>query len=516
MMLVLIHYVQFSVCVEASRDAGLSDNDANSQFGSEAKANHAKCQDSQANIAQLATTSDALQYVLRTALTFLDAIHVIYRILADTPAYSAFVRLDIEKTRLLIWANKVKLFSSEEWYHGPHLRAQEPILSEQLEELEKLFKRVALNPKDFGLHMDEMMTSPRFVPPPMSVMSQMELVSAYKHNVELYSVLDPPQRGTPRAQLLITDAAKFPFLAKPLKENIDRLYKTIAVESRCQDTEVEKSIRSIAFIPDLIVIKAALAEDFGLWSDRASDRIKSLRRLESHVALHELRSELSEGASPEELQESTSSRANPTKTAAYVYVAPCERLIGQALGICWETDRWNADEVFRTLVRVDNHLSILHHVHSAKKQVEESFYKYFDETWLEQRVHETMMQGELDANAPRSMVHCFAESSYSTWEVVAAIIVIGEEEPVRKAMCLQSPHTRENQIPSATEMYRMDVSDGSKVSHRFFGKYRRNPDLFRPGELERLREVISQQMGSSSGTVTPADAAPSAKRRRVR
>lgn len=67
------------------------------------------------------------------------------------------------------------------------------------------------------------------------------------------------------------------------------------------------------------------------------------------------------------------------------------------------------------------------------------------------------------------MAPCFAESSYSTWEVVAAIMVIGEEEPIKKAMCLQLLHTREKQTPSATEMYEVDLSDGAKVSHRFLG-----------------------------------------------
>lgn len=105
---------------------------------------------------------------------------------------------------------------------------------------------------------------------------------------------------------------KFTFLVKSLKENIDRLYKIIAVENRCQDSEVDKSIKSISSIPNLLIIKAALAKDCRPWSDMASERIRILQGVENRVESGKSRSERE--AAPEESQEPTNSRAESTES----------------------------------------------------------------------------------------------------------------------------------------------------------------------------------------------------------
>jgi hypothetical protein len=213
---------------------------------------------------------------------------------------------------------------------------------------------------------------------------------------------------------------------------------------------------------------------------------------------------------------------------AFIYVAPCERLIGQAFGICHELEY---AKLFRRLIRVDDRLSVsccqpgmeygrlVSLLHYLGKMQGSLSYKYIDQMWLEQRIHG--IEGEerqfgSSSDPANEFGHCFDVESYSSWEIVAAIVNVGEEAQIREIMASESfpqhPH-----VPSATEIYAMHCDDTGDFTRRFLGKYRRNPHLVkrRDLELEVLAEDARPRPESASGLVMPGGTEPSPKRQKV-
>ena len=202
---------------------------------------------------------------------------------------------------------------------------------------------------------------------------------------------------------------------------------------------------------------------------------------------------------------------------AFIYVPPCERLICQALCICQEVQGGNT---FRLLIRVDDRLTAS--CCSSDKEYDRLvslsgnlskiglFKKHFDQMWLEQRIHEIEEEGSLPnlvVDPAGRFRHSYLEESYSPWDIIAAIIHVGEETQIRAMMTSESFPQRAH-VPSATEMYCVyrETSSSSTARH-FLGKYPRNKRLVRRQDLDLAPPPESGSDPTISPVIEPSDIA---------
>lgn len=99
--------------------------------------------------------------------------------------------------------------------------------------------------------------------------------------------------------------------------------------------------------------------------------------------------------------------------------------------------------------------------------------------WLEQSIHEIKAVERPtgpSSNPVHNIRHCFQENNYNAWEIVAAIVNIGEEAQIREMLSSKS-FPRHPRVPLATEIYAMEFEPSGAVNRRFLGRYRRNPQF---------------------------------------
>ncbi|KAL8682432.1 MAG: hypothetical protein Q9224_006779, partial [Gallowayella concinna] len=208
----------------------------------------------------------------------------------------------------------------------------------------------------------------------------------------------------------------------------------------------------------------------------------------------------------------------------YFYVAPCFRLLSQAIGVAWEVI---TAEFFQVRIRVDDRLdvsccrptgtaqsrlaSVLRMVRKAYKSA--GYLKTVDQLWLEQRLY------HLEAEEPFLQLptidrikHIYNEDEYSQLEVVGSIVLFGEEEQMREIMASES-FPRHPRVPVAPEIYAMQSSYGDSFTRYYLGGYDRNPKLAaRQGSTGSPSEA---NLVKDEWAVTDEYEEPSAKRSRL-
>lgn len=199
----------------------------------------------------------------------------------------------------------------------------------------------------------------------------------------------------------------------------------------------------------------------------------------------------------------------------FIYIAPCERLISQAIALILES-RWAVGKTFLHLIRVDDRLPVscckdgtgLIRIASILRQLSDSTLapssnlSFLDRMWLEQRIYDTDVeerQNESIAEPSDNFIRCYREDIYSPNEIVAAIIQVGEEDQLRELMSLK-PFPRHPHVPAATEMYAIHTGHDRHFQRRFLGTYLRN---------KRFEWKDSDSTGSAANKRLPTDSATS-------
>ena len=181
---------------------------------------------------------------------------------------------------------------------------------------------------------------------------------------------------------------------------------------------------------------------------------------------------------------------------AYVYIAPCDRLLCHALGVCWEA---NTTQFFHVRIRIDDRLSATCCQHGLARdrfvsildkvrgETKETYWtRYIDQMWLEQRIYELEEEKVHFQAGPKQAARfrfLYREESYPLLETVAAIILIGEETQLREVMTSKSipKHPR---VPSATEIYAICQTNSYPLRRNYLGTYVRNPSLVKRKEMD--------------------------------
>lgn len=231
------------------------------------------------------------------------------------------------------------------------------------------------------------------------------------------------------------------------------------------------------------------------------------------------------------LKQASSGEVHHEKLAtAYIYVAPCDRLLSQAFGICWET---TTSELFSVRIRVDDRLAVtccqpgiacgrlVSLLRNIRLDGINSYWSQFvDQTWLEQRIYEIAeekAQWASGSDTAERISFIYQESSYEPLETVGAISVVGEEAQVRKIMS-SSSFPQHPRIPSASEIYVMHRSNlyPGPCRRQYSGTFIRNPHLSirkNPSLIASSMDTCSQ-LGSTSRSASPAISERMLKRRR--
>ncbi|KAL9621373.1 MAG: hypothetical protein Q9160_004133 [Pyrenula sp. 1 TL-2023] len=216
----------------------------------------------------------------------------------------------------------------------------------------------------------------------------------------------------------------------------------------------------------------------------------------------------------------------------YIYVAPCQRLISQAIALCIEAFR-NALPIFLLHIRVDDRLSVscceagmghvriasfLRYLSGSNCHLAPRSLNYFDRMWLEQRIHATEVdehQRGPTTESPDDFLHCYKEDMYSPNEIVAGIVQVGEEEQIRRIMSLK-PFPWHPHVPIATEIYAINTDRNRTPQRRFLGTYPRNKNLvWKDSNLEGIPGNKRSRTKSPTGSPILSNAEPPLKRRKV-
>ncbi|CAO1599060.1 hypothetical protein XANCAGTX0491_002806 [Xanthoria calcicola] len=204
-----------------------------------------------------------------------------YRAAKDCPRQikTKLVKLDIEKTRLLMWANQVGLVSTDPSSRNPGLERHEANLRQTMEQIQFLLAEANKMQERYGMRQHEQ--------PIAAIEASPDLVS--RNNLDTFTASYRRFRGrfvepgmgpklTARVRWAILDENKFEGLLKTLKDFVDNLFWLVEVERSIQDHIVEEDIMCITSLLELELIKDASEHDYQVWSDAASRAVERTER----------------------------------------------------------------------------------------------------------------------------------------------------------------------------------------------------------------------------------------------
>lgn len=187
------------------------------------------------------------------------------------------VKLDIEKTRLLIWGNAVGILKVDENARAAGLRdpVKVEVIEKCLHQVKELFLGTDKLQKTYGLKpatIDEGKRDPRA--DPLSRNSMNDFNTSYKR-------FWFPNKGFPGRPSLVSktkwaihDKAKFEDLRTNLKEFVDGLYHVLPISKETQDRTIQGDICSILDLDRLKLVKSACSEsNYEPWAEMAGEVI---------------------------------------------------------------------------------------------------------------------------------------------------------------------------------------------------------------------------------------------------
>ena len=199
------------------------------------------------------------------------------------------VKLDFEKTRLLIWANTVGLVNTNEQLREVGLGQHEEIIRRTLEQIVELLAEAGEMQERYGVRrreddeglekiveeQDELKTD---------MVSQNSMVifrTAYARFRGKYPgtiQAEKKQKLSARLRWSVVDKGKFEGLIITLREFVDNLFLMVPVDRQTQDSIVEDDILAVTDLEELEIIQEATEDSYRVWSEVASKAIERSER----------------------------------------------------------------------------------------------------------------------------------------------------------------------------------------------------------------------------------------------
>lgn len=204
-----------------------------------------------------------------------------YRAARDCPreVRTKLVKLDFEKTRLLIWANKTGLVSTDASSRNPAIERYQEDLRATLQQIHLLLTDANKMSGQYGIRQQDY--------PALSAETATDLVSRNSLDIFLTSYRRfrgkflSPKNGpnlSARFRWAVTDEAKFEGLIRTLKDFVDNLFWLVEVDRSVQDHIVEEDILAVTNLVDLEIIRDASENEYQVWSDTASRAVDRTER----------------------------------------------------------------------------------------------------------------------------------------------------------------------------------------------------------------------------------------------
>jgi hypothetical protein len=189
------------------------------------------------------------------------------------------VKLDIEKTRLLIWGNAVGILKVDENERAPALRdpAKVEVITKCLERIKALFSNTEELEKEYGLKavtLDDEGNHDSGANP-LSRNSMNVFKTSYKRFWVRHAASSGRHSLISRAKWAIHDKAKFEGLRGHLKDFVDGLYEVVPISKESGDCIIQGDICSIVNISKLRLVQSACSEsNYQSWADMAGEVIE--------------------------------------------------------------------------------------------------------------------------------------------------------------------------------------------------------------------------------------------------
>jgi hypothetical protein len=190
------------------------------------------------------------------------------------------VQLDLEKTRLLTWAEHVGLVDVNSRNRRMDLDMLEPSIRNALEEIKLLLAEANKVQERFGL---QQRPGSDVAQGPSTALVSRNSFATYQANYRRFctkfETVMPKPKFALRIRWAIRDGAKFRGLINTLKDLIDGLYSLVSLRSDLQNEAIEVDIMELIDLSELhIVEEACQASSYPAWSAAASlaiDRTES-------------------------------------------------------------------------------------------------------------------------------------------------------------------------------------------------------------------------------------------------
>lgn len=181
------------------------------------------------------------------------------------------VKLEFEKTRLLIWANQVGLVNTNVESRNPGIERHENGLRAVLEQIRTLLVDANKMQDKYGLRLrDEPMAAAEVAADLVSRNSLDTFIASYRRFRGQVFKSDLGPKFTSRLRWAIFDEMRFEIYIKTLRSFVDDLFWLVPVERSVQDQIVETDIMAVTEVLDLEIIRDASEHEYQVWSGVAS------------------------------------------------------------------------------------------------------------------------------------------------------------------------------------------------------------------------------------------------------
>jgi hypothetical protein len=184
------------------------------------------------------------------------------------------VKLDLEKTRLLIWGNGVGIMKSPTDGRAPELDddSKAPTVQKCLERIKSLLSTFDTFQAKYGLRQ----SNPAIVQTTAAdgVVSSSSM-AMFRLTDRRFWVRNKTSRSLflPKVKWAIHEKEKFEGLINHLKDFIDGLNEIVPVNKETQDQIIQDDISSIIDVSKLRLVEAACEGSYRTWSEKASQVI---------------------------------------------------------------------------------------------------------------------------------------------------------------------------------------------------------------------------------------------------
>jgi hypothetical protein len=198
---------------------------------------------------------------------------------ADEDVEILLLKLDVEKTRLLIWGNEVGIFNTNQQHSRLHDEETVTLLARILGQIERLLTDSEQLRSSYGLRTQES-TQDRvldFLSSKSLAIFRTSSSRFWARNALRLNYDSRPARGNvvARTKWAIYAKERFQGLVNDVKHFIDNLYELVPVDRETQDNIIKADIESILDLSQLRLVEAATEDSYRTYSAAAGSVIRA-------------------------------------------------------------------------------------------------------------------------------------------------------------------------------------------------------------------------------------------------